>query len=599
MDKSNKRRALKLRFRRRLRLQRRQVGALSAQAEQRLENDFFKRLERLGMVRRFVLTWTLLVILLIGAVIAQNRALSGQYQPLLPVAGGTYTEGILGAFTNANPIYATDIVDTSVSRLLFASLMTYDQHNQLVGDLADSINVDAAGTTYTLHLRSNLTWHDNQPLTSADVLFTYQVIQNADARSPLYTSWQGIKIAAPDMRTVTFTLPNPLASFPYSLTTGILPKHILATTSMADLRSNAFNTTNPIGSGPFQWQAIQLTGGSSDTREEHIALKPFAHYYGGEPKLNGFVVRTFRDSDSLVKSFQKSEINAVVGLTEVPESLRDDVNMRTYSIPLTAEVMVFFRNSTAVFGDNKVRQALVLASDTNGIIASLPYATRAVRSPLLPGQLAFTAQYQQGGANLAQANVLLDQAGWPRGKNGMRHYKDGTPLMFQLYAQQNGEYGRIAKELSRQWRKVGVDAQVVVQESASFQNTLALHSYDAILHGISVGVDPDVFVYWHSSQADPRAPVRLNLSEYKSTTVDASLEAGRTRLDPALRTIKYQPFLQSWQADAPALGLYQPRFLYLTRGAVYGLDEHPINSDAERFTNVHNWQIREGRVTPR
>jgi len=598
MDKSNKRRALRLRFRRRLHMRRQQVGEFSAQAEQRLEDDFFKRLERLGMVRRFVLTWSLLLVLLIGAVITQNRSLSGYYQPLAPVPGGTYTEGILGAFTNANPIYATDLVDTSVSHLLFAGLMTYDQNNQLVGDLADGLTVDAASTTYTVHLRPKLTWQDGRPLTSADVVFTYHVIQNADARSPLYNSWQGIRVAAPDPRTVTFTLPNPLASFPYSLTTGIVPEHVLARVPMADMRSSAFNSTSPIGAGPFQWQAIELTGSSIDSREEHIALRSFAGYHAGKPKLNSFVIRTFRGTDQLIKSFQKNEVNAVVGLTQVPDELQGDTSMRTYSLPLTAQVMVFFRNSQPVFGDTRVRQALVAAADTNAIMSSLSYATRLVREPFLPGQLGYNFQYQQPGHDLARANALLDQAGWVPRKDGFRYNKDGVQLSFQLYAQVNSEYGQVARMLAQQWKVVGVNVEVVTQETATFQNTLSLHSYDAVLYGISVGADPDVFVYWHSSQADPRAPVRLNLSEYKSGVADASLEAGRTRLDLALRSVKYQPFLQAWQADAPALGLYQARFLYLTRGPVYGLEEHPINSDAERFTNVQNWQIREGRKAP-
>jgi peptide/nickel transport system substrate-binding protein len=574
------------------------VGELSAQAEQRLENDFFKRLERLGNVRRFIISWMLLLVLLTGAVITQNRSLSGYFQVLSPVSGGTYTEGILGAFTNANPIYATDIVDSSVSRLVFAGLMTYDQNNQLTGDLAEKIDVDASGTTYTVRLRPNITWHDGRSLTADDVQFTYQVIQNADARSPLYSSWQNIKVAAPNPQTVVFTLPNPLASFPYSLTTGIVPKHLLAGVPMPEMRSSAFNTTDPVGAGPFQWQAIELAGESVDKREEHIALKPFANYHAGKPKLSSFVIRTFRSDDQLIRSFKKNEVNAVVGLTQIPDELKDDDGLRTYSIPLTAQVMVFFRNAHPVFGDPKVRQALVSAANTNDIISSLSYATRAAREPLLPGQLGYNAQYQQAAFDPARANALFDQAGWTMGTDGYRHNKEGVQLSFQLYVQINDEYGRVARQLVEQWRTVGVNVVLVPQEAATFQNTLSLHSYDAILYGISVGVDPDVFVYWHSSQADARAPVRLNLSEYKSFTADASLEDGRTRLDPALRTVKYLPFLRAWQADAPALGLYQARFLYLTHGPVYGLEEHPINTDAERFTNVHNWQIREGRKTP-
>jgi ABC-type transport system substrate-binding protein len=89
----------------------------------------------------------------------------------------------------------------------------------------------------------------------------------------------------------------------------------------------------------------------------------------------------------------------------------------------------------------------------------------------------------------------------------------------------------------------------------------------------------------------------LNFSEYSNSTADESLEEGRTRLDPALRAIKYESFLQEWQKDAPALGLYQPRYLYITRGQVYGLNEHTINDPTDRFDNVQNWEILENRVS--
>ena len=194
--KFRRQRAMKLRFRRHLRLQKRQVEELGAQAEQRLEDDFFKRLERLGVVRRFVSSWLLLVILLIGIVVAQVRGLSGYYQVLTAAPGGTYTEGVLGAFTNANPVYATDIADTTVSELVFAGLLTLNQNNQLTGELAESWTVDSAGTTYTVKLRSNLTWHDGKPLTAADVVFTYQIIQNPDAQSPLFNGWNGIVVSS-------------------------------------------------------------------------------------------------------------------------------------------------------------------------------------------------------------------------------------------------------------------------------------------------------------------------------------------------------------------------------------------------------------------
>ena len=175
--------------------------------------------------------------------------------------------------------------------------------------------------------------------------------------------------------------------------------------------------------------------------------------------------------------------------------------------------------------------------------------------------------------------------------------KANQQLTFNLYAADTSESRYVTSALQQQWRAVGVNVHVILQADSDLQNTVAFHTYDALLYGISIGVDPDVFAYWDSSQADPRSSTWLNLSEYKSPTADEALEAGRTRFDPTLRTIKYQPFLQAWQSDAPALGLYQPRLLYITHGPVAGLDEHAINTATDRFDNVVNWEIRTGKVT--
>jgi len=268
-------RAFKLRFRRRLRMQKLQVEELGQQAEQHLERNFFRRLERLADVRRFVVTWIILLILLGGVVIAQIRGLGAYYQSPQPQPGGTYSEGILGSFTNANPLYATGPVDVAVSKLLFASLVTYNDTNDLVGDLAESWTVDERGTTYTVRLKPELKWHDGKELTAADVAFTYQLIQSPDAQSPLNPSWRDITVKAVDQRTVTFTLPNQLTSFPYSLTNGIVPKHILEKASAGSLRTLRFNSTEAIGAGPFKFSALEVTGGSADNREHRLALEPF------------------------------------------------------------------------------------------------------------------------------------------------------------------------------------------------------------------------------------------------------------------------------------------------------------------------------------
>src|SRR3989344_9435688 len=587
-------RTTKLRWRRRLRRGKRQFEDIGFQAEERLERHLFRRLSRLPNVFRFTTGWILLLVLLMGMLVIQTRALDRYYLTAGPAPGGTYVEGILGSFTNANPIFATGSVDSSVSRLVFSSLFKFDQQNQLVGDLASGYDVDDRGVVYTVHLRPKLKWQDGRPLTAEDVVYTYQTIQNPDAGSPLAASWQGINAVALNPSTVVFTLPNALTAFPFSLTNGIVPKHLLSKVPFAQLRSNSFNTARPIGSGPFKWQAVQVIGQTVQTREEEIALIPNDLYYGDRVKLNKFIIRSFQNQDNLVKSFKSEQLNAAAGLTNTPRDVTKDLNVHEYSIPLQSEVMIFLKNSSPVLSDARLRQAITMATNTSKVISRLGYPVIPARGPILKSHSGYDPNLTQLAYNPSAADQLLTSLGWIKDSRGTRR-KDGQPLSFTLYAPDSSDYSAVASELQKQWKEAGINIELIQQSPSDLQTIISVHGYDALLYGLEIGSDPDVYAYWASSQADIRSATRLNLSEYKSSTADSALEAGRTRTDPALRAIKYKPFLQAWRDDAPAISLYQPRFLYLTRGQVYGLEPTIMNVETNRYANVNNWMIREAK----
>jgi peptide/nickel transport system substrate-binding protein len=573
-----------------------QVEALADQAESLAERHFFKRLDRLVPVRRFITTWILLFVLLSGCMVGQIRALDGHYRKLQPIPGGIYSEGILGDFTTANPLYASGDVDETVSKLLFSSLFTYDEHNKLIGDLAEGYTLDPTERVYTVKLKPNLVWHDGAQLTAKDVLFTYQTIQNPDAGSYLYSSWKDVKIAAPDDGTLTFTLPNQLSAFPHHMTNGIIPEHLLKSTAATEMRSVTFNTLSPVGSGPFMWQKIEVSGETPETREEQIALSPFRYYHAGSPKLASFVVHAFHDENQLEDSFAKREITAASFL-ELPDKAATNSNVQTNNFVLTAANMVFFKMTNPVLADAAVRKALVQAADVDSIISDLGYPTHPVKGPFLEGQIGYDKSLIQPAFNQTAAAAALDAAGWKVGSNGMRS-KGTQRLAFALEAQDTPENRKITAKLQSNWRSVGAQVDMQLRNATDMQLATRQQDYDALLYGISIGADPDVYVYWDSTQRDARS-ARLNFSQYSSKVADTSLEGGRTRSDPALRAVKYHPFLQAWQNDTPALGLYQPRYLYATHGTVYNLNPRIINTNTDRFNNVSNWEIREAFMVSR
>lgn len=581
---------------------RREAVESVALADQQIEKLLLRRFERLVSVRRFVFVWITFFVLLLFCTFWQLRTLSPYYQTLRPVPGGLYNEGIIGKFTNANPMYASGAADTAVSHLVFSGLFKYDSHNRLVGDLASSYELSKSQTRYTVHLRKNVTWQDGKPFTADDVVYTYTTIQDIEAQSPLFSSWQGVSVVKLDNFTVAFNLPNSLSAFPYSLTNGIVPQHLLAKIPVQQLRSAPFNTTKPVGTGPFAWRFIEVTGDQKTTssRQQRISLTAFKHYWAGKPKLDGISLITYADDQHMLSAFYKKEVNAISGLDSLPPQIKQDKSLEIHHTPLTTAVMAFFNTSRPPLDQKSVRQALVYAVNVKQLENILPYHVKLVNEPLLHGQLGYNPASAQLPYNLSSAKQTLDQAGWKADSTGQRS-KAGKKLEFSLTTSANaGQYAEVAEFLQKAWAAVGITVHINYPPSDDdLQATIANHDYDSLLYGINIGVDPDVFAFWDSSQASVTSQGHLNLSEYKSPAADQALEAGRTRVDPSIRAIKYQSFLQNWAADSPALALYQPDFLYVTRGPVYGYDRAAFNSSIDRFYGADQWEIRQQKQTNR
>ena len=170
---------------------------------------------------------------------------------------------------------------------------------------------------------------------------------------------------------------------------------------------------------------------------------------------------------------------------------------------------VFFKSSNDVLGDKAVRQALTEATNRAEILNGLGYPVKPSEGPLLHSHLGFAKDVTQFGYNLEEANAILDQNGWVKNQEGVRE-KSGKKLSFSLSSQNNSEYAYTSQILQRQWREVGADVKVDLESDTDLQSTIASHNYDSLLYGISVGNDPDVYAYWHSSQADVRSSSRLN-----------------------------------------------------------------------------------------
>lgn len=578
----------KLKIRHQFKKTQRDVNVAGQNTAEHVDRHIVSRWQNLQEIRRFVFGWIVLVVILAIGVIMQGRQLSAYYQENIPAEGGIYVEGVVGEAQNFNPIFATDLVDTSVSKLLFSSLLKYDEKNELVGDLAVHWEFNEKNLEYTVKLKEAF-WSDGAKITSGDVVYTFESIQHPDTRSPLNLSWQGIKIKAVDEQTVSFILPNSFTPFPHSLTTGILPKHALGGSANKDLRSHEFNLTPTVSSGPFQFTQIV-----QEKNIRQVELTRNDKYHDIRPKLDQFIVRLFDDNDSLLKAFQDHEVTAVADLKNVDISLFDHKKEGKYvTSQLFSGVYAFFQNRDELLQNRDLRYALSVAVNKNEVFASLSGGNALIDGPLLNDHLGHQKVGSVGKFSIEEAKKTLEENGWKEGSDGIRQ-KDGKKLEVSLVTQNSDQYPKVAEVLQKQWRVVGVETDIKLVEPTELQqNHVSSHNYQILLLGVTLGVDPDVFAYWHSSQASLRG---FNLSEYKSAISDMALEAGRTRVDPEIRSAKYKAFQEQWRLDVPAIPLYQPSFGYAINSSARGPENKTLVTPEHRYSNISSWSVNEQTV---
>lgn len=531
-------------------------------------------------VRRATLLWVASIALVSLLSLLQLRSLRSYYMQYAGQPGGVYTEGITGSITTINPILAESGANADASRLVFSGLTRYSREANIEGDLAKSWTVSPDGRTYTFVLQPNITWQDGQPFSSADVAFTVSRIQNPDTRSPMASAWQGVEVTTPDAATVVVTLPVRYDAFLNSTTVGILPKHILQDTAASQLRISDFNQS-PIGTGPFAVTDFDTENGS-------VTLASNERYFRGKPKLDGMILRVYSTQEELQSAFRKKQ---VMGMARAANSKGTSYGRGAvlHSLTIPEEAALFMRTTSPLLGDAKVRNAIAAAVDRQDIIKStLSGEAQPLVVPALASQLPVAATYQVLDADLEKADRLLDEAGWKRAGNATRT-KDGKELRLSLVTVQNEDYQAVSSQLNSQLAKIGVALDVEVFDATTLQRSyIAPRNYDALLYGLNAGADLDPYPYWHSSQA--KAP-GLNVSQYSSSAADKALVSARATTDPRVREVRLKSFLDTWAADAPAVMLYTPNYLYITQDDVRGVVAGDLVTAADRFYDIQNWTV--------
>jgi peptide/nickel transport system substrate-binding protein len=508
----------------------------------------------------------LLVTTLIGCSRPKNDAENHFNQAYPAESGGTLVDAMSGEPSGLIAMMAGESSASAIASNIFNSLLKYDKNLELTGELAQSWDVSSDQKTITFHLKPNLKWADGKPLTSEDVLFTWKTVTDDKTRSPYGADYKLVKKAeAPDSQTFKVTYAQPYAPALDSWSgLHILPKHLL---KEQDINNTPFSR-NPVGSHYYQLDQWK--------KGESLSLKRNSNATQGQAKIDHLVSRIIPDRASqflelMADNIDLMSLNSIQYARIFPS--RPDLNAKIaqYKELGNSYTYLGFNLKHKPFDDVRVRQAINYAIDKQEIIDGVLLGLGLpVASPYKPGTRWSNPKLQPYPFNPQKAITLLKEAGFEDHDHDGILDRDGQPLSFEILTNQNKEREMSAVLVQRRLKEIGIDVKIRVVEWATFiSRFIKTGDFNVVLLGWGLGLEPDQFNIWHSSQ---QAPGQFNFIGYKNPKVDKLLEAGRLELNPDKRMKIYHEFAEILLEDSPIVYLSAGYSLQGVHKRIKGID---------------------------
>lgn len=527
------------------------------------------------------------------------------HRTVVPVVGGSYTEGLVGSPQFINPLYASaSDVDSDLVSLIYSGLFRSTPEG-LQPDLAESYTVSEDQKTYTIKLRGNAEWHNGDPVRSSDVLFTIQSLQDPAYHSPLAISFRGLTVSEVDELTVQFVLEEPFAPFLSSLTVGILPSAIWAELPAKNFPLTSLNLS-PIGSGPYKFEkyAMEKTG---EIKSYTLVRNPA--YYGQPAKIEHLIFKFYNDLESAVAALENQNIE---GVSFLPNQLAEKtVAEKKLSLlrPDMAQVTTLFFNqkNQPLLEDDDLRQALAMSINKQAIVNEvLSDHGSVVTSLFLPHELGFDETASETSYNPTEALALLDKTDFtvisPDGFRSKKVKKTENgetaetleELTLTLTTVNQPVFIKTAEVIAEQAKLVGIKIQTEIVEPADlFEKIIKPRAYQMLLTATQHGLDPDPYPFWHSSQTKDSG---LNLAMFSNRQADELLEKARATNNPEDRMAAYKEFQLLVNKELPAVFLFQPTYAYAVSEKIKNLSLEQIILPTDRFQNITEWYIKTKNV---
>lgn len=550
---------------------------------------------------------------LLLALLVMGAQAGSMGNPNRETASNTYVEAMIGAPRWVNPLLAVSDTDRDLAHLVFSGLLRVDENGNLAGDMASAWQAAPDSAVFTYTLKPDLVWHDGQPVTIGDVLYTIGLLQNEDfpGDPALALPWKSVTTSSPLENTIVFKLPSPNASFPQYTTLGILPRHIWASVKPGELFSSPANVA-PIGTGAWRYAQLPAqtdatgattfltstisgkTAGAVEASEGVLLVRA----YSAAGDHNGIERIWFRLYPSFGAALTGFEMGEVHGLGHIaPEDLASveavpGVELHTQN--LARYNMLILNMESPLFDKLETRKAIALALDRNAMAGDAEARLAApLYGPVLPHSWAYSVECAPTQSqSIGEARTLLDTAGWTLNAEGVRT-RNGVTMTVVLAANSDVPANVVeAQEAVDNLRALGIDARLAaVTREVFLKEYVGPRAFHIALAGWEAsGADPDLYGYWHSSQAKTGG---LNFAQWTNKTADAALDTIHNSADLNARKTAFCDFQRTFTTDIPAVVLSTPLYTYATRNPAVGisLPDKDLLSPADRFDTISAWSL--------
>ena len=330
--------------------------------------------------------------------------------------------------------------------LVYNGLITHDKDTNIIPDLAASWDLAPDCRELTLKLRKDVRWHDGQPFTADDVMFTYQLMTHPKTPSPYKDDFEDVVgVDVLDPLTVRVRYKQSFANALYIWGQSMLPKHLLDKYMReGKLKEAPQNFTNPIGTGPYKFH--ELRSG------EKIVVVANPDYYAGRPYISRVVYRIIPSQATIflelkAKGIDQADLTALQyqRQTDYP-AFKKSYNKFRYAANVYTYLGLNLQDPR--FADRRVRQAFAYAINKKDLIEGVRLGmAREATGPYKPGSWVYNPKVRTYPYDPARAKKLLAEAGWTSKNADGLLVKDGQPFTFELLISQGSDEGRKSAEI--------------------------------------------------------------------------------------------------------------------------------------------------------